>query len=221
MAALSVLCSGGIVGADAFARGRAEADVADRIQRAVDGLQGPPSVTIEGTPFLTQYVYGEIGSMRAQLDSFTVDDVVVRDVEVDASTVRTEGRSRAQAGSLVLTGRIPVDVFVPRIEKELKLPVDLGTDGDALTVSLELLGRRIGARLEPQVVDGAVSAQVVAVTLDDQAQEIGALPERLQRVLGKITDQINRLPDGIRVEEVEVLPGALHVRLVGQDVALG
>jgi hypothetical protein len=216
-----LLVFGGLfVGADRLAVNFAEDEIAERVGNS-RGLSERPSVEIHGFPFLTQVVGKELESVDATLNGLTVKvggrDVDVTEVKVRLSDVRLENNfSSAVADRASGSARISYQDLTEAGAKGAAL-VYAGAERAAknqvrLDVNLAVLELSVHSTLS--VRGGS--------TIALHAEDLPELPVAEDVIRGQIDREleITGLPQGLRLEKVDVEKEGVVLHLSGSDVNL-
>ncbi|MGW4465463.1 LmeA family phospholipid-binding protein [Micromonospora sp. NPDC004704] len=226
-----------LVVADRYAVGFAEREIATRISQetARQGIKtGPPDVTVNGTPFLTQVIAGNYQSIVIVLRDVEapVPDVQAtvalpelhvdaRDIAASINTLRT-GQGQVTAGTVNGTATISYDSVVKLIdqpgirlrEEGGKLLVDAPLQflGQQFTVhgaaNVKIEGAEVALSFSNVTVDGLPEIPLARLAVQEAARQIGfrvPLPE---------------LPFNLQVQEVTPRPEGLAVRATAKDVPI-
>ncbi|HZG02721.1 MAG TPA: DUF2993 domain-containing protein [Streptomyces sp.] len=215
-----VILGGLFVGADRLAVNLAEDEAASRIKSA-RGLSEQPSVEVHGFPFLTQVLGKELESVDATLDGLTVQvggqeidvtevDVNLRDVRLEnnfssAVADRATGSARISYQDLTEVGRKGAVIGYAGPERAARNQVKLEAKVPLLDLTLY---STVGVR------DGD--------TISVRADELPDVPVAEDVVRGQIDRnlEVTGLPQGLRLEKVDVDDKGVVLHLRGEDVAL-
>lgn len=207
------------VAADRVIHARAESEVAEQLTSYLE-VDGRPDVTIDGFPFLTQVLAGEVGSVRARAAG-----VVAEGTELDDVAVHARGVTLAQpftAANLEVVGTLP-DAELQRLVDGQggDLGLTVTTHDDGVRLSAELLGMPLEVLAQPAVVGEVIQVQVVALSL--AGKEVDA--ETLAPLLGSSPLSFDlplpALPQGLAVVSATTQDGGVRLTLAGEDVVLG
>lgn len=208
--------------AGAVVAGRA---IADELQRTGD-LGARPDVTVGGLPFLTQAVRGRYRSIDV-----SATDVVAGDLRLPELTAQVTG-ARVRLRDALADD--VTDVPVERVDARAVVPYDelVRRSGDReLTVAPE--GDRLRLRGEVQVLGRELEATALsrltvengALVLTAESFDVGsdAVDSLLTGALHGVFDlrvDLDGLPYGLVVEDVQVQPDGLAVRASADDTVL-
>ncbi len=212
------LVVGGAVAADRVAAGTARDVAIQQLRSNVPDLVGTPRVEVLGFPFLTQLAGGSLTEVRAHLDGARLGGVSVSDVDVDAHGVSTRPPYVVQHARVLAT-LSPATVRALVVART-GLDLDLRTRGDTLVGTTSVLGVPASATLRPQVTDGQIRLELVALTLAGVAVPVGSLPTELATALGALVIAVDGLPAGVTVTDTAVVTGGVRATLIGTGVAL-
>ncbi|MEU9890908.1 DUF2993 domain-containing protein [Sphaerisporangium sp. NPDC051017] len=197
-----------------------EKEVARQVAARYD-LSSPPTVTVEGIPFLTQAVSGRYEEIQVHIGKMTTPDGVKLS-RIDAvlhgvnaplmdliqNSATADIRADKVTGTIVIS-RETLDARVPR---GLKLH---GNGDNSLTVSGNVtvagISVPVSARLKIQIVPGGVRltpSDVNGIQVPDAAKVLG------------FTVPIKDLPLNLHIQSVRTTAEGLQVQGLGRDVPL-
>ncbi|MEU9284205.1 DUF2993 domain-containing protein [Streptomyces sp. NPDC048275] len=237
---VAVILGGLFVIADRVAVGFAEDEAADRL-KANEGLASTPDVSIEGFPFLTQVVGGELDDVKIGIKDYeattgnaNASDGTIRidDLNAEMHGVEFSGDySSATAGSATGTATIAYAELLevaksdatqvaPGVTVEV---VSLSDGGDGkIKVSLKVsvgsaeVTRSVSV-LSSVTVVGGDTVRVHA----DSLPELGVdLAEDQVREGIDFEQKIDQLPGGIQLDKVEAAADGVDISVKGSDVRL-
>ncbi|MFI7617242.1 DUF2993 domain-containing protein [Nonomuraea terrae] len=211
-----IVLVGLLVVVDRVAVAGVERDLANRIAASAD-LDGTPTVTIEGIPFLTQALSGHYPEVRFDLGTLTYGGVPVRDLRGAAYDVtapladilqnRPDIRARRVSVSGTLT-RETIDGFAPD-------GVKIGGNGQRMTASGELTvgGNKVrfNAEMRVEVADGGIRVQ---------AERIEGVPSEFARLVSYTIPFGGDLPFDVRITRVQNVPQGLRFTAEASDVPI-
>ncbi|ONK13471.1 DUF2993 domain-containing protein [Streptomyces sp. MP131-18] len=219
--------------ADRVALWIAEGEVASRARDTL-GLTEEPSVSVQGFPFLTQVVGGNLDRVDLGLDEYTaqVDDqeLVVQELDVQLNDVElTDGYSGAVAGRAEGEGLIDYEELTRAYGELLAISgngfgVEFGYAEEGrllLTLQATVLGQSLDVGEVPGeiVLDG----DTIRLEVDDAAiPDTGG--EEVQAAIREQLDQertLSGLPDGLTLDEVEPTQDGLSLGITGSNVEIG
>ena len=209
-----------LIAADRISAYVAQRKVASRLASAYS-LSSPPSVTIQGFPFLTQVMAGRYTQVDVALSSVMAGDVEMRDLRarftgVHAPLVRLlgNGTGTVSADDATATALIPF----ASVSRRLPLGITLAADGGALKLS-----GKIGYQGFQVPVSAAVSLHVTATSIEVSPRNVtvggtlpvppGPLGSRLALVL-----PVHDLPMHLKVTSVRITNGGFEVSASARDV---
>lgn len=208
-----VLLVGAAAVADAWARSRVEARIADEVSAQVPGLAGV-GATVHGTPVLTQLAARRLADVTLVADSAQLDVVALEDVHVRATGVGTEAPATAE--HVEATALLPLAQVAELVQESLD--ADVVVDGDAMV--LELRTFPVTARVVPSAAGDAIALDVTEVGVAGVTAAPEDLPLGLGDGLEGLAVPVSGLPQGISVTDVAVVPEGLRLTAAGDDVAL-
>ncbi|MET9609978.1 DUF2993 domain-containing protein [Streptomyces sp. NPDC006512] len=217
------------VGADRWAVGYAENQLADRIQ-ARQGAGGSAEVEIEGFPFLTQALSHELDRVNLKLSGVeaTADGRKTRLSQIDASFREvklngdyTGGTARRAEGSALIS----YEDLTKASDKGVVLTYGGSPGKVKVTATLDFLGKSVTRHVVSTVAlvdakDGK-GGKIVRVRADEVPGE--GLPG-IEREIRKRTDFDRRLdgglPSGLGLSSLTSDEAGVHLSLSGTDVSL-
>ncbi|MEO3875639.1 DUF2993 domain-containing protein [Nonomuraea sp. B12E4] len=205
-----------LIAVDRVAVAGVERDLANRIAAATD-IDGTPTVTIEGIPFLTQAVSGHYPEVRFNLGTFTMASVPIKNLRGAAYDVTApladvlQNRANVQAGRVTVSGtltRATIDRFAPQ-------GVKIGGNGRRLVASGEVMVGvqkvKFDAEMRVVVADGSIRLQ---------AEKIEGVPAQLAQFVNYTIPFRGKLPFDVRVTGVESVADGLEFTAEASDVPI-
>ncbi|GHH87923.1 hypothetical protein GCM10018793_65600 [Streptomyces sulfonofaciens] len=238
---LVVVLGGLFVAADRVAVGFAEGKAADEL-RSNENLSEKPEVSIEGFPFLTQVVGGQLDDVEIKIKEYEASaggatgggagTLRIQDLDARMQGVRfSNGYTSATADSATGTAHVsyaellraaqvePVEVAPGATAKVIRLS-DGGNGKMKVTVEATVLGRKLP---DPITVTSSmrVEGDVVKVHADNLPSFGGVpTPESTVRQITDFQQSITGLPAGIKIDKVEPAPDGVHITVAGSHVSL-
>ncbi|MFK3985004.1 DUF2993 domain-containing protein [Micromonospora sp. NPDC050397] len=233
---LLVVLVGALVAVDRYAVGFAEREIATRVSQeaARQGVKsGPPDVTVNGFPFLSQVVAGNYQSVVIVLRDVeapvpNAEAVRLPELHIDARNIRASidtlrtGQGQVTAGAVDGTATIAYDSVLKLVDQP---GLQLKEEGGKLQVTapVQVLGQsftvRGAANLKVQGPDVAISFSDLNVEgLPDIPLARLAVQEYVRQIAIKVP--LPELPFNLQVQEVRPLPEGLAVRATAKDVPL-
>ncbi|MFD5629684.1 MULTISPECIES: DUF2993 domain-containing protein [unclassified Streptomyces] len=235
---VAVILGGLFVIADRVAVGFAEDEAADRI-RTSEGLSSTPDVSIEGFPFLTQALSGELDDVRIGIKDYeastsgndTTTAIRIEDLDAEMHGVVFSGSySSATADSATGTASISYAELLKAARSETTdvtagvtaQVVGLSDGGNGkikVTVEATVLGTKL-----PQPISVLSSVSVAGDTVKVHADTLPNLGVDLaENAIRSVTDfeqKIDQLPGGIQLDKVEAAPNGVDISVKGSDIRL-
>ncbi|MDI3388300.1 DUF2993 domain-containing protein [Streptomyces sp. B-S-A8] len=234
---ITVIVLGGLfIAADRIAVGYAEDKVAAKL-RAAEGLEKDPEVTIEGFPFLTQVLAGELDDVAIGIDGMEASNggskMTIAELDAQmhgvafssdyssATASEATGSARISYDELLKAAKVePVEV-APGVTAKVVGLSDGGNGKIKVSVQATVLGQTLPEPVEvvsSANVEGGKTVQVHA----DKLPKLGAVPVAEQR-MRQITDfqqVVDGLPAGIELDKVEAQKDGVRITVTGSDVKL-
>ena len=214
-----VVLAGGLVVADGIARAGAQDRIATEVGRAIPGLAEAPEVTVDGFPFLTQVLAGELTSVRLTAPELTLDGLLLEDADVHLEGVSTTQPLTADAARL--TGFTSLASVQGVVDGEIGSEVDLSIDGGQLVATTEVLGLPLEVGLRPEPAGRAIAVVVETLSLGGASVDAERLPDALTEALTGLTIPLDELPAGVDITGVTVEADGFGLEAGGSDVVVG
>ncbi|MFF4354200.1 DUF2993 domain-containing protein [Streptomyces sp. NPDC001530] len=234
-----VILGGLFVIADRVAVGFAEDEAADRI-KSTEGLASTPDVSIEGFPFLTQVVGGELDDVKIGIKNYeaptggtnaAASTIRIDDLSAEMHGVAFSGDySSATASSATGTATIAYDELLKAAKAEptqvasgvTAQVIGLSDGGNGkikVTVEATVLGTKL-----PQPVSVLSSVTVSGDTVRVHADSLPKLGVELAegriRAITDFQQKIDELPGGIQLDKVQAAKNGVDISVKGSDVKL-
>jgi hypothetical protein len=239
---VTVILGGLFVIADRVAVGFAENKAADRI-KSTEGLASTPDVSIEGFPFLTQVVGGELDDVKIGIKDYEASTsgagsaggtgtIRIDDLNAEMHGVAFNGDySSATANSatgsasigyaeLLKTAKSQATQVGPGVTARV---VGLSDGGNGkIKVAVEV---SIGGTKVPQPVSVLSSVTVVGGNTvkvhADSLPKLGVdLAENRVRAITDFEQKIDKLPGGIQLDTVQAAANGVDISVKGSNVKL-
>lgn len=236
---VTVILGGLFVIADRVAVGFAEDKAADRI-KSTEGLAGTPDVSIEGFPFLTQVVGGELDDVKIGIKDYEastggtsgtstvrIDDlnaemhgVVFNGGYTSATADSATGSASIGYAELLKTAKSQATQVGPGVTARV---VGLSDGGDGkIKVAIEV---SVGGTKVPQPVSVLSSVTVVGGNTvkvhADSLPKLGVdLAENRVRAITDFEQKIDKLPGGIQLDTVQAAANGVDISVKGSNVKL-
>jgi hypothetical protein len=236
---VTVILGGLFVIADRVAVGFAEDKAADRI-KSTEGLAGTPDVSIEGFPFLTQVVGGELDDVKIGIKDYEastggtsgtstvrIDDLNAEMHGVAFNGDYTSATADSATGSasigyaeLLKTAKSQATQVGPGVTARV---VGLSDGGDGkIKVAIEV---SVGGTKVPQPVSVLSSVTVVGGNTvkvhADSLPKLGVdLAENRVRAITDFEQKIGELPGGIQLDTVQAAANGVDISVKGSNVKL-
>ncbi|MEU7427872.1 DUF2993 domain-containing protein [Streptomyces sp. NPDC040750] len=237
---LVVILGGLFVIADRVAVHFAEGEAADKL-KATEHLASTPDVDIKGFPFLTQVAGGSLDDVRVGIKDYDAATgepgrtLRIDDLQADMLGVDFSGDySSATAATATGTATVSYGELLKAAKSE---PTDVGLGVQAQVVGLSDGGNgkiKVAIRVKGSIVgavpvDRTVSVLSTVTVRDDRVQVhadglpvIGGLTlaENRVRAITDFQQAIDRLPGGIKLDEVRAAADGVEISVKGSDVKL-
>ncbi|MGW8066502.1 LmeA family phospholipid-binding protein [Streptomyces ziwulingensis] len=232
-----VVLGGLFVIADRVAVNFAEGEAAERL-RSTENLPSTPDVSINGFPFLTQAVAGELDDVEVGIDDYPASTGEgAESIRVDELRAHLRGVEfssdfgSATAATATGTATVGYDELMKAAKSE---PTDIApgvtakvvglSDGGNGKIKVSLQATVLGVEL-PEPVDVLSSVTVKddhVEVVADGLPEIGGkqLAESRIRAITDFQQTIDELPGGIELDKVEAAKDGVDITVQGSNVRL-
>ncbi|MFF6999492.1 DUF2993 domain-containing protein [Streptomyces sp. NPDC008313] len=235
-----VILGGLFVIADRVAVGFAEDEAADRI-RSSEGLSSTPDVSINGFPFLTQALGGELDDVEIGIKDYeastggtgaATDKIRIDDLNAEMHGVAFSGDySSATADRATGTATIAYDELLKAAKSQptnvlpgVTAQVTGLSDGGhgKIKVAVLLKAPRLGIASRSVSVLSSVTVKGDTVQVHaDSLPKVGVdLAEGKVRSITDFQQKIDELPGGIQLDKVEAAKNGVEISVKGSDVKL-
>ncbi|MDT0490810.1 DUF2993 domain-containing protein [Streptomyces griseus] len=218
---LLVVVGGLFVAADRAALYFAESEAEDRVSIS-GGVSGRTEISIKGFPFLTQLAASELDRVDVTLTDMNTEAAgrAIRVSEVRARLHDVKlGSGYSTATAARATGTAVVSYEDLTAAAEDGVTVAYGGDGKVkVTGTVEVLGRPITRSVVSTVT--RVDGDTIKVRADKVPGEGIPGIEQLVRSRTDFEGQVDGLPKGLELQEVQVTGNGLEIALNGSDVSL-
>ncbi|MBC9728159.1 DUF2993 domain-containing protein [Streptomyces sp. TRM68367] len=235
---LVVILGGLFVAADRLALNFAEGEVADRL-KTTENLASTPDVSIEGFPFLTQVVAGELDDVQVGIQDYEAptgdgaQKIRIDALRADMKGVAFSGDYRsATAATATGTATVSYDELLKAAKSE---PTQVApgvtanvvglSDGGNGKIKVDVEATVLGTKLpEPVSVLSSVTVvdgNTVRVKADTLPSFGGVeLAESRVRAITDFEQKIDGLPGGIQLDRVEAAQNGVDITVKGSGIRL-
>lgn len=207
-----LVIAGLLFGLDRAAAAYTASRIATTLQN--EGFPVRPNVSVEGFPFLTQFITRHLDGVEVTAARFPVGSVTASvDVHAQDITLNPGYRSGTIA-QVAGTGLIPFASLA-------RLPALAAVPGLQITSAGP---HRVQLRANLQVVEASAIAQVTQTAPNEVSLRIvssSGVPPALLAPIRDLTLQIPALPLGLAVHAVRVSPRGVVIGVTGQNVKFG
>jgi hypothetical protein len=218
---IAVVLGGIFVAVDRAAVYFAESEAEDRV-RFTGADAGSTEISIKGFPFLTQIAGSELDRVDVKLAGIQASAAgrTIRISEIRAQFHQVElgaGYTSATASRVTGTAVVSYDDLTESADNDVT--VSYGGNGKVkVTGSVEILGRAVSRSVHSTVT--LVDGNTIRVHADKVPGE--GIPG-LEDLIREETDferRIGGLPDGMKLQKIEVTQDGLEISVTGADVEL-
>ncbi|GAA3579539.1 DUF2993 domain-containing protein [Microlunatus spumicola] len=219
---VAAVLAGLFYGADAYAHGRVEREVAASLQSEL-GTPQPPAVDVEGRPFLTQVAARRMGEVHVVADDvgetndaalpirhvdLTLDDVTTTDWWKTMNVAKAEGKALVDHEALSRAAGTPL-TYSGNGRYTIKGNQSLY----GLTVDASVSGRLALDEPDQTISLADATVEVAGYTLPDVVAQ-----QLIKAVVRPIP--LEGIPFELRVTSVDARDDGLHVGLGGADIPI-
>jgi hypothetical protein len=232
-----LVLAGLFVAADRVAVHFAQGEVADRLQ-ARENLAETPDVSIDGFPFLTQLASGSLDDVHIGIPHYsaaaagTAGTIRVDDLKADMKDVAFSGDySSATAASATGTATIAYDQLL-KAAKTAPAQIAPGvtarivglSDGGNGKIKVSVEATVFGTKLAGPI-DVLSSVDVKGGRMQVQADTLPkfgdvSIDESRIRALTDFQQAVDRLPGGVKLDQVRAAKNGVEITVKGTDVQL-
>jgi len=212
------LVAAGVVGAELYARGRADDVVAKAVSCVV---QDSAKVSFGASPFLWQHITGHYGNISISTAGNQIRDAkgMKADITIDDIRLEDKGNTKGTIGALNATINWTTEGIKETIQNSIPLVGSFVTSVNANPSdgTIELNAALGDIITKPQVVDGSLTLQVQELT------GLGfTLPrEAVQPALDAFSSQLTKnLPLGIHADSVSVTDSGVTAKFSTQNATM-
>ena len=212
------LVAAGVVGAELYARGRADDVVAKAVSCVV---QDSAKVSFGASPFLLQHITGHYGNISISTAGNQIRDAkgMKADITIDDIRLEDKGNTKGTIGALNATINWTTEGIKETIQNSIPLVGSFVTSVNANPSdgTIELNAALGDIITKPQVVDGSLTLQVQELT------GLGfTLPrEAVQPALDAFSSQLTKnLPLGIHADSVSVTDSGVTAKFSTQNATM-
>ncbi|MEW1615075.1 MULTISPECIES: DUF2993 domain-containing protein [unclassified Streptomyces] len=218
---LLLVLGGLFVAVDRVALHFAESEAEERVSIS-GGSAGRTEVAIKGFPFLTQLAASELDRVDVTLTGMETE-AAGRAVRVDEVRARLNdvklGSDYSTATAARATGTAVVSYEDLTAAAEDGVTVAYGGDGKVeVTGTVEILGRKISRSVRSTVT--RIDGHTIKVRADEVPGEGIPGLEQLVRTRTDFEGDVDGLPKGLELRQVQVTENGLEIALTGSDVSL-
>lgn len=197
----------------AQAESRVEADLREAF--AADG----PEVDIGGAVFLPHVLSGRVPTAQVRATSAQIDAFEAREVSAQLTGVHVREPYRVE--HLRLTAVAPVDTLQGLLARAgVPAGVEVEVTDDGLVAEGSLLGVPLQVGLTPEARGRTIGVGLDTVRLGGTSIDVTELPPALTEGLTELEVTMDDLPPGLLLEDIQVHPDGLRLRIEGHDVVL-
>lgn len=181
---------------------------------------GEADVSVEGFPVLTQMAGGKLDSVhvtaakaRYENVDFTNVDARLYDVPVDTSR---------PVGTVEASAVLPLTTLDSLAAEHTSLPEGMSftTDGGQLYLKGSLLGQDLLIGIDPQADSRQAVVNATTIRLGSAEVDVASLPGFLTSAISDIVIDLDFLPAGLELTDIEAIDAGLKVSLHGTGVSL-
>ena len=191
-------------------------------ERIAEGLEpyGDADVNVEGFPVLTQMAAGELNTVHITADQARYENVDFTDVDVKLFDVPVD--TSRPIGTVEASAVLPLSTIESLASDHASLPEDMSfetIDGE-LFVKGSLLGQDLLIGIDPKEESRRVVVNATTIRLGSAEVAVDSIPSFLTSSISDIVIDLDFLPAGLEVTNIEATDSGLAIRLHGTGVSL-
>lgn len=191
-------------------------------QKIAEGLKpyGDADVNVEGFPVLTQIAGGELNTVHITAARARYEDVDFTDV--DAKLFDAPVDTTRPIGTVEASAVIPLWTIDSLAFEHASLPSDMSftTIDDQLYLKGSLLGQDLLIGIEPKAQSRKVVVNATTIKLGSAEVPVDSLPSLLTSSISDIVIDLDFLPPGLELTNIEATEAGLKISLHGTGVSL-
>lgn len=217
LAVALVLLLGGAYAADRIVLARTIANLEEQIRAGLPEVSSDLSIDVDGVLFLPQVIGGTLDRAQISASSARINDLYLQDIHLELRQVSVREPYGAQAvnidasapGSTVATA-----VQAAGVPEQITVTVQ----DSQLLAQASVLGAPAQVVLVPEAAGRAIEISLGQVSLAGAQLDIADLPEVIVDGLSGIEVELDQLPAGIQVQDIELDGEQMHLHLQGRQV---
>lgn len=191
-------------------------------QRIAEGLEpyGDADVNVEGFPVLTQMAGGRLNTVHVTADRARYSDVDF--IDIDAKLFDVPVDTSRPIGTVEAGAVIPLSTIDSLASEHSSLPngMSFTTIDDDLFLKGSLLGQELLIGIEPKADSRRVVVGATTIRLGSSKVDIDSLPSFLTSSITDIVIDLDFLPAGLELTDIEATDTGLAISLHGTGVSL-
>ncbi|MFF8893019.1 LmeA family phospholipid-binding protein [Brevibacterium casei] len=201
---------------------------ADRIvdslteRRIAEGLTsyGDAEVDVEGFPVLTQLAAGRLDEVRVTAAQATYEGIDFSDVDAKLFDVPTD--TSRPVGTVDAEATIPLATIDRLAKEKASLPDGMAftTDDNGLVLTGSLLGQEVRIGIDTRAEARRILVSATTIQLGSAQVDLSTLPGFLTSAISDIVIDLEALPAGLELTDIEPADDGLRVSLHGSGVML-
>ncbi|WP_420112787.1 DUF2993 domain-containing protein [Pseudactinotalea sp.] len=217
--ALGILVGAGYLG-DRWVRSEIESRAESTILDAVPGLDAELDAELGGRFATPQLIAGELETITITSPAATIDGFTLTDVHIVATGVPIRGSGSVD--EVHATATAPIETVLAAVERRVDLPEGVTLelrDGEIAAVAT-VLGVELEAYVTLAPQPRSITIELDRLVLGGATVSAADVPLDLSGLLGVTAVDLDMLPEGLEVTELEVTPGGIDVVLAGSGISI-
>lgn len=190
--------------------------------RIADSLEpyGEAKVDVEGFPVLTQLAGGELDSVHITAERARYEDVDFTDVDAKLYNVPVD--TSRPIGTIEASAVIPLNSLDSLAAEHASLPegMTFTTVDGVLCLKGSLLGQDLLIGIDPKAEGRRAVVNATTISLGPAQVNVDSLPDFLTSAISDIVIDLDFLPAGLELTNIETTDTGLGISLHGSGVSL-
>lgn len=191
-------------------------------QRIAEDLEpyGDADVNVEGFPVLTQMAGGTLNTVHVTADRARYDDVDF--IDVDAKLFDVPIDTSRPIDTVEASAVIPLATIDSLASEHASLPTGMSftTIDGGLFLKGSLLGQELLIGIEPKAESRRVIVDATTIRLGSAKVDIDSIPSFLTSSISDIAIDLDFLPAGLELADIDATDTGLAISLHGTGVSL-
>lgn len=217
--AIGILVGVGYLG-DRWIRSEIESRVESTILEEVPGLEADLAAELGGRFATPQLISGDLETVTITSPAATIDGFTLTDVVIVATGVPIRGTGSVD--SVHATGTAPTETVLEAVQRRVDLPEGVTLElreGEVAAVAT-VLGVELEAYVTLAPQERSITIELDRLVLGGATVSASDVPLDLSGLLGVTAVDLDMLPEGLELTELEVTPDGIDIVLSGSGISL-